>query len=140
MYEWDSLLETGNTEIDEQHKEWVAHLNRLIVALREGKGKEEIIKTMDFLILYTVKHFAAEENLMLSHDYEDYYVHKRYHDEFKKTARGLIQQLVREGPSEKLVDSTISTIKNWLIHHIKSDDFRMAACLNNRKARHAPAL
>ena len=140
MYKWDTYLETGNKEIDNQHKEWIAYLNNLIKAFQDGKGKDEIIKTMDFLLQYTVKHFAAEEALMLSNNYEDFLVHRRYHEEFKITARSLIRQLITEGPNEKLVDAAISTLRGWLLNHIKSDDFRMAACIKTREKPRVPVL
>ena len=133
MYKWDTNLETGNIEIDNQHKEWISYLNNLVKAFQEGKGTEEIIKTMNFLLQYTIKHFTAEEDLMLRHNYEDYLVHRRYHEEFKITARSLIRQLITEGPNEELVDKVIFTLRGWLLNHIRSDDFRMAACIKNRE-------
>jgi hemerythrin len=71
-------------------------------------------------------HFSDEEKLMVKYGYEDYLVHKRFHDDFKGTVGELTQRLVKEGPSEEVVEVVTSAIGHWLLNHIKGDDFRMA--------------
>ncbi|MDR0601385.1 MAG: hemerythrin family protein [Treponema sp.] len=126
-YQWDSSLETGYEKVDNQHKQLVAALNSIIEASRQGKGKDEIFKTLDFLTGYTIMHFADEEKLQVQYDYPDYLIHKRYHDEFKITVGELTRRLVAEGPSEEMVNTVTTAIGDWLLNHIKGDDFRMAA-------------
>ena len=132
MYEWDSSLETGNEKIDGQHKQLIAELNGLIEAFQQGKGKDEISKTMEFVSGYALMHFTMEEELMTEFGYSEYLMHKRYHDEFKVVLGGLIERMVDEGPSEDLIDIVISTIREWLINHIKGDDFRMATYIKTK--------
>ena len=133
MYEWDTGLETGNEKIDSQHKQLIAALNNLIEAFQTGKGKEEILETMEFLAAYGIMHFSMEEELMVESDYSDYSMHKRFHDEFKVTLGDLTKQLMDEGPTENLIDIVISTIRDWLVNHIKGDDFRMATYVKTMK-------
>ena len=132
MYEWDTSLETGNEKIDGQHKQLIATLNSIIEAFQQGKGKEEISKTMEFISGYAIMHFSMEEELMAETKYSEYLVHKRYHDEFKVVLGGLIERMIDEGPSEDLIDIVISTIREWLLNHIKGDDFRMATYVKVR--------
>jgi hemerythrin len=131
-YQWDSSLETGHEKIDNQHKQLVASLNSIIEAAQLGKGSEEIFKTLDFLTGYTIMHFSTEEKLQVQYDYPDYLVHKRYHDEFKVTVTELTQRLVKEGPTEEMIGIVTTTIGNWLLNHIKGDDFRMAAFVKSK--------
>ena len=131
-YDWDPSLETGHHKIDNQHKQLVSALNNLIEASRQGKGKEEIFKVMDFLTGYAVMHFATEEKLQVQYNYPDYLVHKRYHDEFKVTVGDLTARLVAEGPTEEMVALVTNTIGNWMLNHIKGDDFRMAAFIKSK--------
>ncbi|MDR2434945.1 MAG: bacteriohemerythrin [Treponema sp.] len=131
-YEWDSSLDTGHEKIDNQHKQLIAALNSIVKASAEGKGKEEIFKTVEFLTGYTVMHFSTEEKLQIQYDYPDYLVHKRYHDEFKITVSELTERLTREGPTEEMIDIVTNTIGEWLLNHIKGDDFRMAAFVKAR--------
>jgi hemerythrin len=133
-YQWDSSLETGYEKVDNQHKQLVAALNALIEASAAGKSQEEIFKTLDFLTAYTIKHFADEEKLQTDYDYPDYLVHKRYHDEFKITVGEMTRQIRKEGPTEALIGQVTLAIGNWLLNHIKGDDFRMAAYIKARAA------
>jgi hemerythrin len=131
-YQWDASLETGHAKIDNQHKQLITALNSIIDASREGKGQDEIFKTLDFLTGYTIMHFNTEEKLQVDYDYPDYLIHKRYHDEFKGTVGELTQRLVAEGPTEELIGEVTTTIGNWLLNHIKGDDFRMAAYVKSK--------
>jgi hemerythrin len=126
-YLWDSSLETGYGKIDNQHKQLIAALNNIIEASNSGKGSDEIFKTLDFLTGYTIMHFADEEKLQLQYDYPDYYIHKRYHEEFKNTVKELTQRLIKEGPTEEMVAMVTASIGDWLLNHIRGDDFRLAA-------------
>ena len=132
-YQWDSSLETGHEKIDNQHRQLVAALNSIIEASQQGKGNDEIFKTLDFLTGYTIMHFATEEKLQVQFDYPDYLIHKRYHDEFKITVGDLAKRLVDEGPTEEMVGLVTTTIGNWLLNHIKGDDFRMAAFVKSKE-------
>jgi len=125
-YQWDVSLETGHEKIDNQHKQLITMLNGIIEASQQGKGPDEIFKTLDFLTGCTVMHFSTEEKLQVQYSYPDYLIHKRYHDEFKVTVGELTKRLVDEGPSEEMVNIVTTAIGNWLLNHIKGDDFRMA--------------
>ena len=131
-YQWDPDLETGHEKIDNQHKQLISALNSIIEASQQGKGKDELFKTLDFLSGYTIMHFQTEEKLQMQYDYPDYVVHKRYHDEFKITVEGLSKRLVDEGPSELLIGEVTTIIGKWLLNHIKGDDFRMAAYVKSK--------
>ena len=131
-YQWDASLETGHLKIDNQHKQLIAALNDIIDASQQGKGKNEIFKTLDFLTGYTIMHFATEEKLQEEYNYSDYVIHKRYHDEFKETVAELTKKLVDEGPTEELIGIVTTTIGNWLVNHIKGDDFRLAAFIKSK--------
>ena len=131
-YQWDASLETGHAKIDNQHMQLIKALNEIIEASQQGKGKDEIFKTLDFLTGYTIMHFTTEEKLQTTYDYPDYHIHKRYHDEFKGTVGDLTQRLINEGPTEELIGTVTTTIGNWLLNHIKGDDFRMAAYVKSK--------
>ncbi|MCL2138451.1 MAG: bacteriohemerythrin [Treponema sp.] len=131
-YKWDSALETGHLKIDNQHKQLIAALNDIIEASQQGKGEETIFKTLEFLTGYTVMHFATEEKLQLEYNYPDYQIHRRYHDEFKVTVQELTMRLQKEGPTAELIATVTTAIGNWLLNHIKGDDFRMAAFIRSK--------
>jgi hemerythrin len=132
-YVWDSSLETGHTLIDNQHKQLVSMVNKLLDACRNGQGAEEAATTMDFLTGYTIKHFADEEKLQKQYDYPDYLTHKRLHEDFKVSVGELTKRLIREGPTEDIIDEVRTSVGDWLVNHIKGDDFRLATYIKARE-------
>ena len=126
---WTPDLETGHAVIDEQHQKLIAAVNALFDAQRNGKGREEVEQTMDFLVDYTVKHFDGEEKLQEKHGYPHFFAHKQLHVDFKGVAHGLADDLRRDGPSEELVSHVCVTIGKWILNHIKAEDTKMVAHL-----------
>ena len=131
-YQWDASLETGYEKVDNQHKQLVSTLNSLIESSKQGKDKEEIFKVVDFMTGYAIMHFKTEEDLMVKYEYNDYYVHKQYHEEFKVTVGELTKRLVDEGPTERMISIVTSVIGDWLVNHIKGDDFKMAVFVKSK--------
>ncbi|MDR1915676.1 MAG: hemerythrin family protein [Synergistaceae bacterium] len=125
-YEWDPSLETGHETIDSQHKQLIVAVNNIFDACCRGDGDVEIINTLDFLNAYIVKHFSDEENIMLEYSYPDYEYHRRYHEMFKVDVRNMTKKLKQEGANELLVEEVLHSITDWLLNHIKGDDFRLA--------------
>ena len=125
-YIWDPALSTGIAIIDEQHKQLFDALNNIATAFVEGKGHDELLKTLDFLKNYTIKHFSDEEELQQKNNYPDYSSHKQLHDGFTATIEQIRQRLIKEGPSESLVVTLTTTVGNWLMHHIRVVDIQMA--------------
>jgi hemerythrin len=130
-YEWDKDLETGYEVIDRQHKQLIDTVNRLKAAKDAGKGPEEIGEIIDFLLDYTDRHFREEEALQQAYRYPDYYVHLRYHEGFRQQVAQLVEQMAEKGPTPELIDTTIQTAGDWLLNHIRGDDFRMAAYIQS---------
>jgi len=133
VYQWDSSLETGHEKVDKQHMQLFETLNKLIMASKEERDSEEIFKVLDFLTGYTVMHFKTEEDLMVKYDYSDYHIHKSYHEDFKATVGGFTKRLIDEGPTVELVNVVTTAVGEWLLNHIKGDDFRMSAYVKSKE-------
>jgi len=89
---WDARLETKNAKIDEQHKALIQAFNELHLAMKQGKGKDEVGRTLTFLKDYTVTHFKMEENLMAINAYPMALRHQELHRDFVKKAQDLVDQ------------------------------------------------
>ncbi len=125
-YTWSKDLETGNRMIDQQHKQLVQCINELMDACSQGRGRDKIIETMQFLQNYTEKHFGDEETLQQRYKYPDYVNHKKYHETFKKTVADILTELKTKGPSVALVAKVNTSIGSWFINHIKREDTKVA--------------
>lgn len=132
-YEWNSMLETGNTLIDNQHRQLFATLNQLVDAYVSGKGLAELERSLDFLSGYVVKHFADEEKMMVATKYPDYGIHRMYHENFKATVQKLTREMFENGVTEDFVINVGNIIADWLDNHIRGDDFLLATYLQTMK-------
>ena len=57
---FDKELYTGNELIDNEHKELIARVNKLVESCEKGTEKTTAVKTLDFLMDYTEFHFSDE--------------------------------------------------------------------------------
>lgn len=131
---WTKDLETGNTLIDQEHKQLFEAINSLLNACNAGKGRAELEKTTKFLYDYTTKHFSDEEKLQVQYQYPDYTNHRQYHESFKKVVAEISAQLKTEGPTVALVGKVNSSITGWLLNHIKKEDVKVAAHIKQKNS------
>lgn len=132
-FAWTKDLETGNAQIDAEHQQLIAALNKLLSACSSGKGRDEIGNTMDFLSQYTKTHFAHEELLQIQSKYPDYANHKQYHEGFIQVVSDLSARLKKDGPSIQLVGEINQKLGDWLVNHIKREDRKVAAHIQSQK-------
>ena len=131
--EFDNSLVTGNKMIDDQHKELIEKIDKLLTCCEQGCGKMQAIKMLDYLAEYTVFHFEAEEKLQEEVSYPGIQEHKEKHAEFKKVVDELHEMLEeQEGPSEEFVAAVKKNVVNWLFHHIKNKDQTLATFVQNK--------
>lgn len=126
--EFDKSLATGNAMIDEQHKELIGKIDKLLTCCEQGGEKIQAIKMLDYLAEYTEFHFGEEEKLQEEVSYPGIEEHKKQHAEFKKAVDVLHEMLIEEeGPSEAFVTAVKRNVVAWLFDHIKNMDQALAS-------------
>lgn len=124
-YELTPDLMTGNKLIDSQHQQLFVAVNRLMDACAQGKGRDQIQSTVQFLSDYVTKHFADEERLQTKCSYPNYTGHKQFHDSYRKQLAQTAQVLLQDGPSVKALGDLNRAVA-VLVTHIRTEDKRMA--------------
>ena len=124
-YELTDDLLTGNALIDSEHRELFAAVNNLIDACAQGKGRDQIQKTVQFLGDYVAKHFRDEEGLQTKSNYPGYPAHKQFHDGYRRKLAETTQVLTREGPSVTALGD-LNGVVAILVSHIRTEDKRLA--------------
>ncbi|MVX67211.1 bacteriohemerythrin [Clostridium chromiireducens] len=119
---WNNTFAVGNNNIDEQHKELFYRLNKLLEAMKEGKGKGEVITTLDFLEEYVVKHFTDEEEIQRKNNYPKLNIQHKQHEEFKNDLKELRRTFESTGISSLFVINTQQKMVKWCKDHIMSSD------------------
>lgn len=131
MYlEWDNNLNIGIHEIDEQHKELFKCLDQLLVSMKDGDGKSEVIKTLNFLEDYVYKHFEDEENIQKKYNYPKYNEQHNQHEQFKIELRKLRETFQKQGTSTLLALNAQKNIVTWCKNHIMILDKELGDYLN----------
>jgi methyl-accepting chemotaxis protein len=125
-YTLDSSFLTGCELVDGQHGQLFDAINGLVDAYEQNKGGEELQKSLNFLSDYTVKHFFDEEQLLKKYGFTGLANHHQYHETFKKTVQDLAHEFILKGASQHLVQDVEKKIGNWLVEHIKGQDFLWA--------------
>ena len=133
LMRWDSSLQLGIGQIDEQHKQLVAMINDLHRAMKQRQTMAVMGGILQRLVNYTVYHFGHEEKLFQKHGYPEYDQHKKIHE-------NLVGKVIEFKTKIDRGDSTISMelmdfLKDWLVNHIKGTDKKYVPFLQGQGVR-----
>ncbi|MBF0536680.1 MAG: hemerythrin family protein [Nitrospirae bacterium] len=131
MIQWDESLATGVNEIDKQHKEIIARINKL-VSMTDKEKELEIDKTLRFFGGYVIDHFDQEEEYMIKYHYPEYDEHKGDHIKFLKNYSTLKKLFDSEGSSSLIIKATEKQALEWLVKHIQQADKMLAVFLKGK--------
>ena len=129
LIRWSSRLSVGVTEFDNQHRNMIEMINTLHAAMKTGKGASITGDIIDGLIAYTSSHFAAEELLMLQHNFPGFDKHKAEHAALVKQ---VLQMQSKYNEGKALPQSLMMFIKEWLMTHILAEDREYGPYLNSK--------
>ena len=115
---WDNTLATGIDSIDNQHKELFNRINKLFLSIKEGEAKDDMMKTLDFLEEYVLKHFTEEEMIQKKNNYPKYNMQHEQHEGFKNQLKKLRENFESKGTSSLLVLNVQREMSNWWTKHI----------------------
>ncbi|MES9871389.1 MAG: bacteriohemerythrin [Sedimenticola sp.] len=129
IFPWDRNFETGIEIVDEQHKELVGLLNKLVSHLAFQSDGPTIDAIFSQLKDYVEFHFSTEEQVWSEHfegdTWQKWHVHA--HADFVNE----VIRLKEEGessskPYDEVLSEIVRFLTHWLSHHILESDKRMA--------------
>lgn len=130
FYKWDDRLSVNHAKIDLDHKTIIEKARELSESMMKGKGKENIIKTVDFLNNYVKTHFEEEEKIQQKTNYPKYLDHKKNHEYFIDQLQKLTVK-IKENPTASINAIELNKlISGWFINHIKKMDVEVASHIN----------
>jgi len=119
---WDCSLDIGIDNIDNQHKELFNCLEQLLTSIEEEKSNDEIIKTLNFLEEYVVKHFNDEEEIQSKTNYPLLDIQRIQHEKFKSDLKEFRRVFEIHGASTVLALNIQKGLVDWLRNHIMNLD------------------
>lgn len=140
VFEWDSSLNTGFTEVDQQHQYLVKLTNDFGALLSENQLNQQDVETLYAeLVDYTQYHFQEEEALAKDNSVDtrhtDY--HEQEHKNFLQEVTLMHQQMV--GQDLQNARDLFEYLMNWLVNHILGSDLSLARQIRSIAAGITPA-
>ncbi|MBI3183276.1 MAG: hemerythrin family protein [Myxococcales bacterium] len=132
---WTPDLSIGVEKLDLQHQQIFAALDDLLAAMRQGKGKAEVGRTLAFLVGYVAEHFVMEERTMRESGYPGLESHRGEHEVFARDVRALKSVFDTYGATSVLAIDVTNRVVGWLRDHILRRDVEMARYLNSLPPR-----
>jgi hemerythrin len=130
LLDWNDGFSVNVAEIDNQHRKLIAMINDLNAAMKEGKGKDVLAKTIGDLFAYAGNHFATEEKYFDKFAYPAASSHKLEHANFVKK----VSEFKNGFDAGRLVLTVevMNFLKEWLQNHIQGTDKKYGPFFNDR--------
>lgn len=120
---WTEDLSVGIDNLDDHHKRLIDLVNQLGLAVQAGDARQVTGEVLGELIRYVFYHFGEEERLMEAGGYDDLRAHRQSHRIMADHVRKLEQAYDRD-PAGVAAGELQEFLADWLVHHIRSEDFR----------------
>ena len=133
MIAWDESMSTGIPSIDIQHQNLIAKFNDLMVAIEEGRGREETGKILDYLQFYAEWHFTREEQCMAEVNCPVANANASAHKTFLKDFSKLYEDYHASNVDPDIVPETLNKLETWIVNHIKHTDTQLQHCVVGEK-------
>ncbi len=130
---WSSALAVGVPEIDSQHEEMFARVDRLHDAML-ARDRTEVMRMLRFLLEYVHHHLGAEERLMESVDYPALGRHRLAHQAFTDEVESLARKVETEGVTALVVHRVEREVTSWLHDHVCGADLEFVSHMRTRRA------
>jgi hemerythrin len=118
---WHEKYNTGITLIDNQHKELVIIINKLIFSVNDDITNEVILIIFNELYDYTNYHLKFEEQYFDKNNEIDVHLHKLQHKHFIEHLDEIKHSLKENNLSNEL----IYFVADWLLVHIQHEDKKL---------------
>jgi hemerythrin len=128
--DWKEEFSVGIPEMDEQHKKWITIINDLHDAMKTGKTNTVMSDILKKMTDYIVFHFTAEETLLKTKNYTDFYGHKKIHDQYAARAREMVEQFM--GGKVLISLQVMDSLRDWLTSHIMIQDKKYGAFITRK--------
>ena len=129
---WNRAYTSGNAEIDGQHRELVSIVNGLLEHAIAGEGVPDMAFRFKHVYQVVEKHFADEEEVLLSSGYPDAGEHVALHNDLLQKCASLLQQNAENPVSS--VQMLQCIIHDLVLNHMVKEDGKYIAFLKTANA------
>jgi len=129
MFEMKEKYKTHNSKIDNEHEklfEIGEKAYQLLIDKYDLDKYDKIIGVIEELKAYTVYHFKAEEEYMMSINYKRLFTQKMDHSFFIKKMEEVNLNEIDQNQDEAIM-GILTFLNEWLVNHILEKDLFITA-------------
>lgn len=130
---WTDSLSVGVSEIDDEHRQFVARVNELNKAIVECKDKPTVERLLDLMLMEATHHFWHEQQLLVQWKYPGRAAHAAKHAELTAQLDRVMKEFERADVSFTWALKGLY-IKQLLVEHLLQDDMKYRDFLRAQKA------
>jgi len=120
---WSEKFSVGVKELDEQHRQIIEMLNRLISTPEARDANSETVsEILTAMTRYSLEHFKTEEGLMKAHGYPNLEEHRQEHIAYRRKAIDF--STAATIGVESVPQILIDYLSEWWMHHILDEDMK----------------
>jgi hemerythrin len=117
---WDPKIETGVTQIDDEHRVLVLAFNETLASFRSGASRVQLLHALGAIIRETKEHFESEEKVMDENSYPHLQMHSKEHNDLLNKLN-ILAIAISDGRQE-LDEMVLGFVKDWLVNHMIGAD------------------
>lgn len=119
---WRPAWESGNSDIDRQHKTMIEIADRLIYLVMKDENQDKILIQLDTLLNHVRGHFAREEAVLQTMGYPEYGVHQELHRSLLAKALSAKESYIKGDIRASAFFSFI--VDDVIIGHLEKEDVK----------------
>src|SRR5262245_48973379 len=127
-FRWTEAYRVNIGILDQQHQKLFDIANELDRALQKSIGADALDSVLKQLVDYAFVHCAAEEGLMMNHDFPGLATHRIQHEMFRERLAAFLKDH-KAGKAGVAVE-LILFLQSWLKQHVLKTDKLYSAYLN----------
>ena len=120
---WTDEWSVGNSKLDQQHKNILKIINRMIELQKLNTDPEIIFSVLNDFQIIANEHLHYEEYLLKKYDYPDLENHKNSHRHYLEAFYTQLFK-AREDYSASQLDELTDLLTRWWSHHICEEDMQ----------------
>ena len=118
-------MATGVPSVDTQHQELFRRVGQLHEAMRQGRGREEVGKLLEFLGTYIAEHFNDEEQWMDRLKCAAAAENRRAHRELLAKFQEFRSAFQKSELGATALMQLYEVLNDWLVRHVQGIDMRL---------------
>ncbi len=125
MIKWYDKYSENISLIDVQHKNLIEIINKAGMVEKSSNSPKDVLKILDEMTEYALKHFETEERYMKEYNFPGYQSHSNEHIDFINTVLDYKNRAIYG--DFQIASETHEYLVQWYVNHIQVTD---KECIN----------